>query len=271
MVERFEINFGRATLVGEQHGAGEALVFLHAGVADRRMWQPQLAGLSERYLNVAYDRRGFGETIPGEAAFSHMGDLGAVLDGLGIEEATLIGSSQGGRVAIDYALAYPQRVKGLVLIAPAVSGAPAVQTLPPAILALDKELEAAEEAGDIERINALEARAWLDGPTSPPGRVGGALRELFLDMNGIALRMPDLTLEIDSPSAYERVSALNVPALLLWGELDFPHVIERCRYLLEAIPSVRGEAIPGTAHLPNLEKPGVVNELIRSFLGEVFL
>lgn len=62
MTEAFIIKVGNAQLVGEQAGAGESLLFLHAGVADRRMWHDQIADLSENYHVVAYDRRGFGKT-----------------------------------------------------------------------------------------------------------------------------------------------------------------------------------------------------------------
>jgi pimeloyl-ACP methyl ester carboxylesterase len=85
-------------------------------------------------------------------------------------------------------------------------------------------------------------------------------------MNGIALRSPELQQEIEPPSAYERVKQLAQPVLVLWGDLDFPFVVDRCRYLAGTIPGAVGQQIPGTAHLPNLEKPGQVNTLITSFL-----
>jgi pimeloyl-ACP methyl ester carboxylesterase len=268
MAKLFQIKIDGSKLVGEQDGAGRALIFLHAGVADKRMWHEQLAALSDRYRTVAYDRRGFGETIadPGEA-FSHVEDLRAVLDRLDLETAVLIGCSQGGRVALDFALAYPQRVSALILMAPAVSGAPAPTTFPAEIEARLEALDEAEEAADLTQVNELEAVLWLDGPASPTGRVGGALRELFLDMNGRALAMPELTAEIEPAAAYERVAALSMPVLVLWGELDFPHVKETCRYLVDTIPAAPVKVIPDTAHLPNMEQPAQINHIISDFLG----
>ncbi len=265
--ESFAIENGTAVLAGEQVGAGEPLIFLHAGVADRRMWHPQMADLSDTYQVVAYDRRGFGQATTTDEPFSDVADLQAVLDGLGVRRAALAGCSQGGRVAIDFALAYPERVRALLMIAPAVSGAPSPDAYPPGVEALDQELEAADEAGDMARINEIEAQFWLDGPTSAPGRVGGAVRELFLDMNGIALAMPELEQEVEPAPAYERVSELALPVLVIWGDLDFPHVIARCTYLVEAIPGAKGVEIQGTAHLPNLEQPDVVNRLLRAHLA----
>lgn len=264
--ESFRIEKGTAVLAGERAGEGEPLIFLHAGVADRRMWRPQMADLSDTYQVIAYDRRGFGETKTADEPFANTKDLETVLDELGIRKTALAGCSQGGRVAIDFALAYPERVSALVLIAPAVSGAPSPDAYPPGVDVLDEELDAADEAGDMARINEIEAQFWLDGPTSAPGRVGGAVRELFLDMNGIALEMPDLEQEVEPASAYDRVSELALPVLVIWGDLDFPHVIERCAYLVETIPGAQGVEIPGTAHLPNLEKPEAVSALLRPHL-----
>ncbi|MEO0827833.1 MAG: alpha/beta hydrolase [Cyanobacteria bacterium J06639_16] len=266
MSEIFSLPIGSAQLAGERAGDGEPLVFLHAGVADRRMWLSQMAELSDGHYTVAYDRRGFGETTTTDEAFSHVEDLRELLDQLDISTGTLIGCSQGGRVAIDFVLAYPQRVNALVLISPAISGAPVPEAFPSEIQALMAALDEADEADDLDQINAIEANLWLDGPTSPAGRVGGGLRELFLDMNGIALGMPELTQEIEPASAYEKLSNLSLSTLVIWGELDFPHIKECCRYIVESIPAAQGIEIAATAHLPNLEKPETINELLQDFL-----
>jgi pimeloyl-ACP methyl ester carboxylesterase len=269
MTEIFTVAIGNARIVGEHSGAGSPVIFLHAGVADRRMWQPQVADLGKRHHVIAYDRRGFGETRAADETFSHVEDLRAVLDHFGHSAASLVGCSQGGRIAIDFALAHPKRVRSLTLIAPAVSGAPDPEDISSEIETVVGKLDAAEDAGDWERVNALEAHLWLDGPTSREGRVSGALRELFLDMNGIALDMPELSKEIDPPSAYERVVDLSTPTLVIWGALDFPHVKSQAQYLVDTIPAAQGREIDGTAHLLNLEQPQVVNQLLRMHPGAV--
>ena len=267
MIEDFEIEVGGARISGEQVGTGRGLIFLHAGVADRRMWREQLMEFGQDYRAVAYDRRGFGTTRSPDERFSHGEDLGAVLDQLGMARVILAGCSQGGRIAIDFALTYPQRVEALVLIAPAISGAPEIETLPAEIEILVEALDRAEEADDRAQINAIEAHLWLDGPTSLQGRVGGELRELFLDMNGIALEMPDFVNEIEPASAYARLSELSLPTLVICGDLDFPHVRARCQYLADAIPGCALVELVGVAHLPNLEQPDAVNRLLQDFLN----
>jgi pimeloyl-ACP methyl ester carboxylesterase len=123
--ERLEILVAGATLVADRWpGDGSPVVLLHAGVCDRRCWRD----VGERLGGdvVAYDRRGFGEVPPADRPFRHVDDLLAVIDALSPDApAWLVGSSMGGGVALDAALEAPERVAGLVLLAPAVSGDPA--------------------------------------------------------------------------------------------------------------------------------------------------
>ena len=104
MNETFTVVANGARLAGESAGTGSPVVFLHAGVADRRMWRTEMDRLKKTHRVIAYDRRGFGETESAPLPFSHVDDLEAVLDQLGCETATLVGCSQGGRISIDLAL-----------------------------------------------------------------------------------------------------------------------------------------------------------------------
>lgn len=268
MTQPLTVFVSSAELMGERRGVGAGTLFLHAGVADRRMWQGQLAALQADFFVAAYDRRGFGETQCQDEAFSHTDDLEAVLDFLDLESVTLVGCSQGGRVALDFALENPERVTSLILVAPAVSGAPEPSDVPAEIESLLEDLAHAEDAGDVARVNQIEAHLWLDGPLSPEGRVGGEIRDLFLEMNGAALRAPELTQEREPPSAFERLTDLSMPTLVLWGDLDFPHVQERCRQLANTIPDAKAREMKGAAHLPSLEQPDVFNQALLDFLNE---
>jgi pimeloyl-ACP methyl ester carboxylesterase len=187
MTQVFKIATNDTCFVGEQAGKGDTLVFLHAGVADRRMWRPQTEEFSRDFHVVSYDLRGFGESVSKDQPFSHVGDLTDILDYLGLSKVSLVGCSIGGKLAIDFALALPDQVRSLVLFAPAVSGAPPPSTFSPSIEKLLDSFEQAEDAGDLNQVNVIEANMWLDGPTSSIGRVGGGVRELFLNMNEIAL------------------------------------------------------------------------------------
>jgi pimeloyl-ACP methyl ester carboxylesterase len=233
--------------------AGSPLLCLHAGVADSRMWR-DTARFCARI--AAFDRRGFGRTeVTGTRPWSAVQDTLAVLDALETEtpsadgrRAVLVGCSQGGRVAIDTALQAPSRVAALVLVAPAVSGAPE-----PSEGEWVREMEEAERAGDVERLNELEAILWLDGP-SCAGRVGEPLRSLFLDMNRLALT-GNAPPEEPPPAAWDRLGQLDLPVHLLVGALDVPYLQERCEELARRIPGAQLTRWPDVAHLPPLEQP----------------
>jgi pimeloyl-ACP methyl ester carboxylesterase len=258
---------GRAKLAVAAAGDGPGLVFLHAGVADLRMWAGQMATFAKTHRVVAYDRRGFGRTRYAAEPHSFLDDLDAVLRATTQGPVTLVGCSQGGRIAIDFALTQPERVQRLVLVAPAVTGAPTPHEFSPAIQQLVAQIEVAEAAEDIERLNALEARAWLDGPLVQEGRVGGAVRTLFLDMNGRALRSPSAGDETSATNAYARFAELYHDILFISGEFDFPHINERTRFLASIAKNVQHVEMRGVAHLPSLEQPDAFNALAREFVA----
>jgi pimeloyl-ACP methyl ester carboxylesterase len=263
------VKIGDSQLYVNQSGVGFPLIFLHAGIADSRMWKPQVDEYSSSYQTICWDRRGFGlsKARPDEI-FSHVGDLEAIMTSQSLESGVLVGCSQGGRVAIDFALKNPTGVKALILIAPAISGASFPENFPLPIQQRIERLEIAEEANEISVINQLEIGLWLDGPQSTEGRVGGALRKLLLDMNEVALRSPELIGEADPPSAWNRIREIDVPTLVIHGNLDFSFIADRCRYLSSEIPGAEQLEIEGAAHMVNLEKPNEVNQAIHKFLHQ---
>lgn len=183
---------------GQRLGPGHPIVFLHAGVCDRRMWHAVAPRYAAHGRAIAYDRRGYGLTRADPEDHAQVADLLAVLDALTDgEPAILVGASAGGRVALDMALLHPARAR-LVLVAPNIAGAPAPVYDPPVQAQMD-ELRQAEAAGDMERVNRCKARQLLDGVLAAEGRVTGETRTLFLDMNGIALRARPLADRRRSP------------------------------------------------------------------------
>ncbi len=265
MADRHSVKSGRARLAAQESGSGQVLVCLHAGVADQRMFERLHLDLTDRCRILSYDRRGFGETTTPDEPFSHVDDLTTILDARGVERAILVGCSQGGRIALDFALKHPQRVTGLFLVAPVVSGMPSPD-LPPDLRSLDEEIDEAYEIEDLNRINALELKAWLDGPRAPPGRVGGAARELFSTMNMTALRHPELTRERQPPDAWGKLAAIDAPAQLCCGDLDFPWMVELSRHLAARRPNAEFRLLNGMAHMPFLEDPNLMTNLVQEFL-----
>lgn len=261
-----QIISGRARLATNIVGDGQPVVFLHAAVFDRTMWRAQVDGISATHMAIAYDRRGFGETAAEKEDHSQVADLLAVINTVTGAPAILVACSQGGRIALDFALRHPSRVRALVLIAPSVSGAPE-PAYPPAVARLMAQLADAEAAADWDLVSAIKAHLWLDGPLQLEGRVSAELRRLFIDKNALALRAPPLGTNLDVAPAFPRLRDISAPSLVIWGEFDFPHIQERSRRMAATMPNGSGRELTGTAHLPSLEQPAAVTALIAEFLA----
>ena len=255
-----------ATLYYETAGEGGPLVLVHAGISDSRMWDAQVDAFSRHYRTIRYDLRGFGRspTVPGP--FSHHADLRALLDALGVDRAAFVGCSMGGGAVIDFALENPERSEALVLVGAAVGGFDFDEGPPEEW----DELVAADEAGDLERVSELEVRMWVDGPRRGPDVVDPAVRDLVREMNLIALKNEAMQLgeelEPETPAA-SRLSQIRAPTLVLVGDEDRARTLAAADLLKGEIPNVRKTVMAGTAHLPNMERPGEFNRLVLNFLG----
>lgn len=269
----FTVDVGTARLrgsewtpVGRDRGV---LVALHAGVADRRAWRtcaPHWADAGWRV--IAHDRRGFGDSEWDPAPHDNVADLVAVLDDRGIDRAMLLGNSMGGGVALDTALTHPDRVGALVLVGSAVTGDPPLEhVFTDAEQALEAAIVAADEAGDLDRVNVLECHYWLDGPDQQEGRVTGEARELFLAMNGRALAAPDAGEWQRPPSAWPRLAEIAVPTLVVAGKLDERMVLAYADRLASDIPGARQVRLSGSAHLPSLDAAERFTGVVAEFLA----
>jgi pimeloyl-ACP methyl ester carboxylesterase len=255
-----------ARLYYEVAGDGSPLVFVHAGIADSRMWDDQFGVFAEHYRVVRYDMRGFGQSQPVPGEFSFSADLHGLLQHLGIEQAHLIGCSMGGSACIDFALEHPNMATALVPVCSAPSGMPyeSEGDLPPII----QELIAADEAGDIDRMNDLEVQLWVGGLHRTPDQVDPAIRERVREMNKIALQngAESTNEQALDPPAVDRLSEIQVPTLVIVGEVDVPTTHQAAKLMLEHIPHAQQVVIPNTAHLPNMERPDEFNRTVLDFL-----
>jgi pimeloyl-ACP methyl ester carboxylesterase len=286
MAERFDITRNGASLAGERWPGGDRTVLLlHENIADRRGWAEVAGLLAPELTIVAYDRRGYGQTPVSTEPFSHLDDLLAVLDNLGVGPVWLVGASGGGGLALDATLVAPHRVAGLVLMGTAVSGAPAPE-LDADTKRFEPLLEKAYAARDAAEINRLETWLWLDGPGQQEGRVGGAARDLALDMNAVIIGngVPEEAGRTAGVDAWHRLAEIKVPVTVACGDLDVPFVVDRCRLLADRLladrlladrlladrlladrlPAARHHVLTGMAHQPYLESASTVARLIRS-------
>ena len=260
---------GRARIAYDSVGGdgGADVLLIHAGVNDRRSWRHVADRLAPRHRCVSYDMRGFGETTyEREEGWSPMADAVAVLDAAGVQRAVVVACSMGGQAAIDLALAHPDRVAALLLIGTAVRGAPEPELTGGPMADLIARIESAYEAGDLDELGRLEAWMWLDGPAAPEGRVGGAARELFLDMNGRALHAEDPGPEAELPDAWPRLGELAVATLVLVGRLDTEYTLGVAEHVAALVPGARLVHLEGVAHVPHLEGDPATLDAIAAFV-----
>jgi 3-oxoadipate enol-lactonase len=166
----------------EMAGAGEGVVLLHGFTLDTRMWDDQFALFAGRFQVIRYDLGGFGQSaLPTDAPYTHFEDLKGLLDALGIEQPHLVGLSKGGGVALDFALAFPQRVRSLVLIDTVLGGF----AWSAAGSARDEAVWQAAAAGGIAAAKA----SWLAHPLFAPAlrqpEVAARLKQILDDYSGI--------------------------------------------------------------------------------------
>ncbi|MGK2950086.1 MAG: alpha/beta fold hydrolase [Acidimicrobiales bacterium] len=264
------VTSGSARLACTIDGTGPPVLLLHAGVTDSRSWAPLIDVLRPQHRTIAYDQRGYGRTSCSPEPHDPVDDALAVLAAAGAATlpVVVIGASNGGKVALDLALARPDLIRALVLIGSAVSGAPEddLAGFPEPVRAVIAAYEAAEELGDPDELNRVEAHAWLDGWSAPEGRVGSPARDLFLEMNGAALRADPIGPERDGAPAWDRVGDIAAPTLVLCGDLD-DLSLPLSEHLAARVPNARFERLAGTGHLPHLEAHPRCLEVIDGFLA----
>jgi pimeloyl-ACP methyl ester carboxylesterase len=247
----------------ERSGAGFPVIFLHAGIADSRMWEPQARAFEKEFDVIRPDLRGFGRSEMPAAPWSPVEDLLALIDELGLKPAHLVGCSMGGSVAIDFALDHPDRISKLVLVGSAIGGF----TFRPEHAHLFAEAATARRAGDLDALNEAMLYLFLDGPQRERGYVAEPLRKLFLDMNAIAVRADfEKAPPAQNVLATRRLHEITAPTLVIVGDKDVPTVLEAADVLADSIPNARKAVIEDAAHLPNLEHPEEFNRLVLDFL-----
>lgn len=250
----------------DEAGDGPPLLLLHAGIVDRRMWADVLPGFAHDFRTIAPDHRGYGDTPIGPGTFSWTADVLGLMDGLGVPRAHLVGVSMSGHVALDLALAHPDRVDRLVLVGAGLED----WTYEPEMDAADQTELAAFEAGDFDTAAWAQVRFWLDGPQRTADDVDPRLRERVFEMQRHAYEIDDPSAELRwlVPAYRARLGEIRAPALVLAGSLDRADIRRMAPVLADELGNARHRELPGVAHLPPMEDPQGFLEVTRSFLLE---
>jgi 3-oxoadipate enol-lactonase len=244
-----------ARLWVEQEGDGPAVVFVHGGLGDMRLWEPQARTLATRFRTIRYDLRYWGRSESPGMEFSSLDDLFGLLAALEVERAALVGLSLGGGLALDATLARPERVWALAHVAAGVTGMP----IDPYGDEQEAEFEAAAERGDLETMMAIDFAVWA------PLGVDEEIRELWHatpDARGLPEGAKPAPRE---PAQLEHVS---VPTLVVVAEHDPPAQREVSETASRRIPGARLVRVDSDHYL-TLRNPQEVGELLLEFLVAV--
>jgi pimeloyl-ACP methyl ester carboxylesterase len=244
----------------EIQGQGKPVVLLHGGGADLRVWQFITPHLAKNYQAIAFDGRGVGQSPPLLEPVDYVEELRRLLDHLSCDRVALVGHSIGGQIATDFALAYPNRVSKLVLIAPGLSGSQPS----PDVEQWFERIRAASP--DVEKMTQLSLdqcvhRVVMSSPQ----------RELMITMMKHfflrSLEWKTFEMRWAQPPTIERLGEIGTKTLFIIGTQDMADNLHTAK-LFQQLPDIRFAWIDGADHTPILTHPEEVSSLIIEFLNE---
>ena len=231
------------------------------------MWDTQWETFRRSHRVLRYDLRGFGRSPIGPGRFSHARDLIELLEQEVLQEASLVGVSMGGRVALEVALARPELIRAIVLVGAGFPG----HDWSAEMNAADEAEMAALTRGDLDAAVEVSLRTWVDGPRREPGDVDPEVRARVAEMQRRAyeLQMPVWETAEEEPlvgNLSERLSEIRAPTLVVVGEEDIPDMHEIADRLERELPNTRRASMADTAHVPSMERPREFDQLVLPFL-----
>jgi len=235
-------------------GDGTPVVLVNANWSTAGIWSALLSLLADRYRMIRYDDRGYGRSPAPAVSFTRLADLRALIDRTTAGPAVLVGHSGGGGTALGLALSDPKRVAALVLISPGAPDYPWPLD-DPYFREFGKLFAAGDQEGLVRRGLATWAPAGDDAAVTAEIRAAVAA---FLTVR--ELEQPD-------PPAYDRLSEIRVPAVMVRGDREYPMVADAADAITSRIPGCRRIVIPGADHMLPLRAPGQLAEIIAGQAG----
>jgi 3-oxoadipate enol-lactonase len=253
-------------IYSEVAGEGPEIVLLHEGICDSRMWDTQWETWARSHRLLRLDFRGYGQSPLEPGAYASARDVLEIMDRQGFERTALVGVSLGGRVALEVALAAPERVTALVLVGSGLPGHEWSEQM----RAMWEEEESAARAGDLDRAVEVSLRAWVDGPRRSPEDVDADVRARVAEMQRRIYELQLMVDEDDEELLVEdlggRLGEITTPTLVLVGEEDQPDIQAIADRLAGEIRGARRATIANTAHVPSIERPQEFDEIVLPFL-----
>ena len=257
----------------ERTGAGPAVVLLHGGALDMRMWDQQVPALAAGHTVVRTDARGHGRSSTPTGPFRQCDDVAAVIRALGLGPAVLVGVSMGAAAAVDTALEHPELVRCVVACSAGAArhaGLGQGDFRDPWILDRFAALDAAARARDAAAWTEIYLQAGLAGPHRSLAEVDPELvarcREMITDTLVAHVASGPGPVPTPVADAPDRVGTIAVPVLGVAGTLDVSDHLRMVHELVDRVPGAEYAEIEGAAHLPNLDRPADFDALLRRFL-----
>ena len=260
-----DVTGGRLYL--EQAGEGSPLLLMHGWTLDHRMFEPQVPRLSEHFRVISFDRRGFGRSEASPDLGLELDDLDRIADAMSLHTLHLLGMSQGGRLALRYAVTRPQRLRSLVLQGAVVDG---VDVDGP-----DHERIPFLEYADLVRAGKIDTmrRRWLGHPVLAlgPGHDNEQrlMNDILDDYTGADLLGFEPDRLATSLDVLGKLTAFQAPTLILTGALETVRLKVCAKKLLEVIPDSREVILERSGHMSNLSEPELYNEQVIRFCSGV--
>ena len=238
----------------ETHGSGPAVLLTNGYSATAEMWKPNIAALSQRYRLILWDMRGHGQTeSPNDPALyseeATVGDMAALLDACGAQQAVIGGLSLGGYMSLAFHLAHAERVAALMLF----DTGPGYKREEP-------------RAGWNKRAEAT-AREYETKGLAALGRSAEVLASNHRSAQGLAHAARGMLAQRDA-RVIDSLASIRIPTLVLVGSKDEPF-LAATDYMASKIPGATKVIIPAAGHAANIDQPEAFNQAVLAFLERV--
>ena len=259
------INVGDALINYDVAGRGPAVVFIHGWTYNMSVWDDQVAALRNRYEVVRLDRRGAGKSTGYADQSADPQDILLLLEALHIPNAYIVGHSRGGDVALRFAVAYPRRVRGLVLYAAFPKGFPRGPEMEQFFAALP-EIARKNGLDSVGKLILASQLAWV-----PPGRndITERYRHLWASYSGKDLLDPQPESNRVPEPTPEQIKMLRVPTLVIVGDHEAPFIAAADDSLAKWIPAAKKVVIPNAGHGAHFAQPASFNSALMDFIFDV--
>jgi 3-oxoadipate enol-lactonase len=259
MMTEFTVEVPGGRLHADDTGSGEPVLLIHAGVTDSRVWDATAPLLvAAGYRVISFDTRGFGRSAPSQGRFSQVADTLAVLDAAGVPAAHFVGLSHGAATSVDVAIATPDRVRTLTLVAPGLSGYrwPRLPGVERRIAACERD----DAPGLAQEIARMWAPMSFDDGVSEPADLAG----MVVQAQAAAFMCEGL--DVEEPSAIPRLGEITAPTLVVLGDRDLDAIEQIGRLLADRIPGATLVTLTGADHVLPLRVPDRLHALLLDHL-----